>query len=84
MTQSHVQFDRVDMQQLRLIVDLPPHRRVRLMLEAREFAIAMIRARIRQQYPGIADRDLNLKLITELSRVDTSSRTPREFLHFAR
>ncbi len=63
-------FDRIDMQQMCLVLDLPPQERVRLMLEAREFAVAILRARLQKIYPELSERELNLKLIAEYSHAE--------------
>jgi hypothetical protein len=63
-------FDPVDMQQMKLVIGLTPAERVRLMLEAREFAVAILRTRLRKIYPELSERDLNLKLIAEYSRAE--------------
>ena len=62
------QFDPVDLVQMKLILQLPPHKRVRLMLEARELAVGLIRGRLRQQYPDLSDREMGLKVLEEIAR----------------
>lgn len=61
-------FGPVDWEQLRLLLRLEPHQRVRLMLEARELAVALIRARLERQFPDLSPREINLKLVEEVSR----------------
>ena len=58
----------IDRAQLKLLLSIPAHKRVRVMLDARELAVGMIRGRIRKTYPNLSLNMLNLKLIEELSR----------------
>lgn len=61
-------FDSVDIIQMRLLANLPPGRRVYVMLEAQALARGMIRSRLRRQYPQASDHELGLKLLEEVSR----------------
>ena len=61
-------FDSVDITQMRLLANLPPGRRVYVMLEAQALARGMIKSRLRRQYPQASDRELGLKLLEEVSR----------------
>ncbi len=61
-------FDPVDWEQVRLVARLTPAQRLRLMLDARALAVAMIRARLKRQYPSLSPREINLKLVEEVSR----------------
>lgn len=63
-------FDPIDLQQMCLVLNLPPQERVHLMLKAREFAVAIQRARLQKVYPELSERELNLKLISEYSRAE--------------
>lgn len=58
----------VDHQQLKLLLSIPAHRRVRVMLDARELAVGMMRGRLRRQFPNLSLTMLNLKLLEELAR----------------
>jgi len=62
-------FDPVDITQMRLLAQLPPGRRVGVMLAAQEFVRGTIRGRLRRQYPTASDQEVALKLLEELSRV---------------
>jgi len=66
-------FDPVDLVQMRLLAKLPPGRRVCTMLDAQAFARALIRGRLRRQYPNASERELALKLLEEVER---ANRTP--------
>ena len=59
-------FDPVDLEQMRLLGRLSPGGRIRLMLDARELAVGLIRGRLRRQYPDLSPRDLNLKVLEEI------------------
>lgn len=62
-------FDPIDIDQVRLLADLPPGRRIRVMLDARDLAVGLIRGRLRKRYPDLSNQDFNLKLLEELNRV---------------
>ncbi len=68
MEQYIPRFDPVDWEQVRLIARLTPAQRLRLTLDARALAVAMIRARLKRQYPSLSPREINLKLVEEVSR----------------
>jgi hypothetical protein len=65
---EEAKFDPIDLIQLRLLLQLPPHKRVRLMLDARELAVGLIRGRLRQRYPDLSSSELGLKVLEETSR----------------
>ena len=58
----------IDREQLKLLLTLPAHKRVRVMLDARELAVGMMRGRIRKKHPNLPLNMLNIKLLEELSR----------------
>jgi hypothetical protein len=53
---------------MRLLLQLPPEKRVRLMLSARELAVGLMRGRLRKLYPDLSPEEINLKLLEELER----------------
>ncbi|MCC7352499.1 MAG: hypothetical protein IT330_01985 [Anaerolineae bacterium] len=63
-------FGPVDLVQMRLLGQLPPHKRVRAMLDARELAVGLIRGRLRRLYPDLSLRELNMKVLEEIERRD--------------
>ena len=67
-TQATSRFDAVDLDQLRLLGNLSPEQRIRVMLDARELAVGLIRGRLRRQYPHLSLRAINMKLIEEVTR----------------
>lgn len=67
-SEPRYRFDPIDPVQLRLLGRLPPQQRVRVMLEARELVVGLIRGRLRCQYPTLSTRAINLKLLEELAR----------------
>jgi hypothetical protein len=76
-TRNHpYRFDLVDVEQLRLLSRLPPGRRLQVMLDARELAVGLIRGRLRRQYPDLSLRELNLKVLEEIDRVQRTSPGP--------
>jgi hypothetical protein len=62
-------FDPVDVEQIRLLGRLSPGGRIRVMLDARELAVGLIRGRLRRQYPDLSLRELNMKVLEEIDRV---------------
>jgi len=70
------QFDPVDREQIRLIRQLSPGQRIRVMLEARELAVGLIRGRLRRQYPRLSATEINLQLLKETTRVKTTYSRP--------
>ncbi len=63
-------FDPVDLQQLRLLSQLSPGRRIQALLEARELAVGLRRGRLRRLYPHLSPQEINLKLLEELDRAE--------------
>jgi hypothetical protein len=59
--------DPVDWEALRLTWSLTPGQRIQRMLHARELAAALVRSRLREQFPQLSDREINLMLVEELS-----------------
>jgi phage terminase Nu1 subunit (DNA packaging protein) len=72
LSDSHC-FDPIDLEQMRLLGRLTPGQRIRVMLDARELAVGLIRGRLRRQYPDLSLRDINLKVLEEIARAE---RTP--------
>jgi hypothetical protein len=68
MQKSAFHFEAIDREQIRLLAKLPPHKRVRAMLDARELAVGLIRGRLRRKYPDLSINLLNLKVLEELAR----------------
>lgn len=66
--QSKYRFDPVDRQQLRLLADTPMEYRVRIMQDARELAVALIRGRLQERHPQMSLSEINLLLLKELDR----------------
>jgi len=58
----------IDREQIRMLAKLPPHKRVRAMLDARELAVGLIRGRLRRKYPDLPVNLLNMKVLEELAR----------------
>ena len=57
-----------DMELMRLRLSLTPGQRIQAMLDARAVLVGLIRGRLQQQYPELAPRDLNLKVLEEIER----------------
>jgi len=66
-------FDPVDFEQIRLLGKLSPGQRIQIMLDARELAVGLIRGRLRRRYPHLSSREINLKVLEEITR---AQRTP--------
>jgi hypothetical protein len=69
-------FDPVDIEQMRLLGQLPPGRRIQVMLDARELAVGLIRGRLRRQHPDLSPRALNLKVLEEIARAQRTDPGP--------
>ncbi len=69
-------FDPVDIVQMRLLGQLPPGRRIQVMLDARELAVGLVRGRLRRQYPDLSLRELNLKVLQEVARAQRTNSRP--------
>lgn len=59
--------DPVDWEAIRLTRSLTPGQRIQRMLHARELAAALVRSRLREQFPGLSDREISVTLAEELS-----------------
>jgi hypothetical protein len=68
MQKSAFHSEAVDHEQIRILAKLPPHKRVRAMLDARELAVGLIRGRLRKRYPDLPISLLNMKVLEELAR----------------
>jgi hypothetical protein len=75
-TEATYRFDPVDREQMRWLGRLPPGRRVRVMLEARELAVGLIRGRLRRHYPHLSLHELNLRTLEEIERVKRAAPGP--------
>lgn len=62
-TKVTYRFDPVDLEQMRLLGRLSPGQRIRVMLDARELAVGLIRGRLRRQHPHPSPREINLKVL---------------------
>jgi hypothetical protein len=73
---TNYRFDPVDKQLMRLLGQLTPGGRIQAMLDARELVVGLIRGRLGRQYPELSPRELNLKLLEELDRVQRTRPGP--------
>ena len=73
---TEYRFDPVDHEQMRLLGRLSPGGRIRVMLDARELAVGLIRGRLRRQHPDLSLRELNLKVLEELDRAARTNPGP--------
>jgi hypothetical protein len=68
MTQQMRRFTHTDMELMRLRLSLSPGQRIQAMLDARALVVGVIRGRLRNQYPDISEKELNLKMLEEIER----------------
>ena len=61
-------FGPVDIELLYIRSKLSPSQRLQAMLDARELIVGLIRGRLRQQYPHLSTREINLKVLEEIDR----------------
>lgn len=59
----------VDIEQMRLMAQLSPAKRIEVWLDARDVAVGFIRSRLRLRNPNLSPHELNLKLLEEIERV---------------
>ncbi|MFZ5915602.1 MAG: hypothetical protein ACOYZ7_01560 [Chloroflexota bacterium] len=73
---ERLEFDPVDLAQMRLLSRLSAGGRIQAMLHARELAVALIRGRLRRRYPALSARAVNLKVLEEVARAQRTSPGP--------
>ena len=66
---QHRRFTHTDIGLMKARMKLSSGQRIQAMLDARTVLFGIMRGRIRHQYPDIAERELNLKVIEEIDRV---------------
>jgi phage terminase Nu1 subunit (DNA packaging protein) len=69
-------FDALGMDQVRLVARLTPGQRIQAMLDAHELVLGLIRGRLQRQYPHLATREINWKVLEELERAERALRRP--------
>ncbi len=60
------QITHIDIDLMRLRLNLSPGQRILAMLNARELVIAMKRGRLKQQQPELSDHEIGLLIIEEI------------------
>ncbi len=63
-------FDPVDIDYTRVWVQLPPSAHLQAMLDAREFVLSALRARLLRLYPDLPPYAIGLKMWEELERAE--------------
>jgi hypothetical protein len=63
-------FDPVDLEALRLTAQISAGMRIQRLLDAHELVLALIRGRLRRQYPLASDQEIGLKVLEEIERAD--------------
>jgi len=69
----HYLFDPMDVEQIRLLSRPRPGRRIQVMLDARELAVGLICGRLRRQYSDLSLRELNLRVLEGVERVQRTT-----------
>jgi hypothetical protein len=69
-------FDPPDIEMIKLTMRLSPGARIQRLLDTRDVMVGLIRARLRRRYPDLSPRDLNLKVLEEIERVERSHSRP--------
>lgn len=59
-----------DLDMIKLLGRLTPGQRVRNMLEAQQFAMSIIRGRVRRRFPDLSQREINIKVFEEIYQND--------------
>jgi hypothetical protein len=60
----------LDYDQMHRLGSMSPAQRIYKMLEAQEFSMNVIRGRLRLRYPGLSQREINLKVFEEIDRYE--------------
>ena len=68
MTDPQRRFAPIDVVQMRLLLRLSPGQRIQVLLDAHELAMGLIRGRLRRQFPALALREINIKVLEEVAR----------------
>ena len=66
---EHRHFTHTDIELMKARMKLSPGQRIQAMLDARALLFGIMRGRIRQQYPDLAERAFNVKVIEEIDRI---------------
>lgn len=65
-------FTHTDIDLMKARMKLSPGQRIQAMLDARALLFGIMRGRIRQQHPDMSNRELNVKVIEEIDRIQHS------------
>lgn len=68
MKKAKINSNLIDLDLIMLLGRLTPAKRVRNMLQAQEFAMSVIRGRVRRQFPELSQREINLKVFEEIEK----------------
>ncbi len=66
---QHRRFTHTDIDLMKVRMRLSSGQRIQAMLDARALLFGIVRGRVRHQYPDMPNRELNLKVIEEIDRV---------------
>ncbi len=69
-------FDLLDLEHVLRLGQLGPGGRIRVMLDARELALGLIRGRLRRRYPDLSLSEINLKVLEEIDRAERTRPGP--------
>ena len=70
-------FDPVDLDAVRLTAQISVGMRVQRLLDAHDFVLAVIRGRLRRQYPSASDQEIGLKVLEEIERAERAWARPQ-------
>ena len=70
MINTTYRFDPIDFIEMRRWTSLSPTQRLETMLNARELAVGFIRGQVSKRYPDLSWRELSLKVLQEIERLD--------------
>jgi hypothetical protein len=68
-TERQYKFPPIDKEKLLAYSKMTVGERIEAMLEEREKIVEVIRVRLRQEYPDLSPREINLKLLEEIERM---------------
>jgi len=72
-----LRFDPVDLEAVRLTAQISAGMRVQRLLDAHDFIVALIRGRLRGQYPSASDQEIGLKVLEEIERAERAWARPQ-------
>jgi hypothetical protein len=68
-TERQYQFPPLDKEKVLARIKMTVGERIEAMIEEREKIVEAIRSRLREEYPDLSHREINLKILEEIERI---------------